>query len=424
MDKPYEISYGTKKIEINLPTNSKIQLMKMKKHKAASDITIAAQMALENPIGSKKLRYIVKSGNKVCVILPDRTRSVPVKELLQVVLQELHNSSIKREDIKIIFALGTHRLMNKYEMRKIVGQDVLEKYECMNHNWQDKENLVNLSYSKEGIPIVINKAVYESDIKIAIGGVNPHRVAGWSGGAKAIVPGISGAETTGYTHWLSALIPAEEIYAVEDNPVRKEMEVITKKVGLDFIINCVGNEEYKPVVIYAGDYIEAHRKCVKEAKKIYEIKLNKKKDIVISGTGACVSDMWNTGCGPGELIIKNGGISIVFSPCKDGISPQHPEIKKFGYLHKLEEVKQLVERREIKDLAAAAHLIHAGDMLTRKNVKCILVSEGISQEDAKSLGIHLIDDPQKAIDQAFLNISSDLQVGIYDGFSSNYLYYV
>jgi lactate racemase len=424
MDKSYEISYGSKKIKINLPMSSKIQLMKMKKHKADSDVNIAAQIALENPVGSKKLRYIVKKGNKVCIIIPDRTRPVPVKELLEVVLKELHESAIKKEDIIIVFALGTHRMMNKNEMKEIVGQDILEEYECINHNWQDKKNLVSLSYSKKGVPIVINKVVYESDIKIAIGGVNPHRVAGWSGGAKAIVPGVSGEEITGYTHWLSALLPAEEIYGVEDNPVRKEMELITKKVGLDFIVNCVGNEEYKPVVIYAGNYIEAHRKCVKEAKKIYEIKLNEKKDIVISGTGACVSDMWNTGCGPGELIIKNGGISIVFSPCKDGISPQHPEIKKFGYLHKLEEVKKLVERGEIKDLAAAAHLIHAGDMITRKSVKCILVSEGISKEDANSLGIHLINNPQKAIDQAFLNVESDLQIGIYDGFSSNYLYYV
>lgn len=398
--------------------------MEMEECDAISNIIDATQEALENPIGSKKLRCIVKNGDKVCIILPDRTRPIPVRDLLKPVIQELHNGGVKKEDIILIFALGTHRPMDRIEMENIVGKDIYNKYKCINHDWKDEKKLVHLSYTSKGTPITINRVVYEADIKIAIGGVNPHRVAGWSGGAKAIVPGVSGADTTGYTHWLSALIPAEEIYGIAENPVRIEMETVAHKIGLDFIINCVGNKEYKPIAIYAGNYIEAHRKCVEIGKKVYAIKVKKQKDIVISGTGGHVTDMWNTGCGPGELILKPGGTSIVFSPCQDGISDQHPEVRKFGYLHNLEGVKQLVSRGKIKDLAAAAHLIHAGDMLTRKNVSCILVSEGITEEEAKLLGIQLIRNPQDAIKKAFRKQQNNTQVAVFTGRSSNYLYYI
>jgi|LSQX01.3.fsa_nt_gb nickel-dependent lactate racemase len=425
MYKVYELSYGNKNVKVKLPIHLKIQIMKMREHNAIVNITDAVRIALDNPIGSKKLRHIAKNGNKrVCIIVPDRTRPIPIKQLLEIVLQELLESGIKKEHILILFALGTHRLMSKKEMESIVGNLIINNYRCINHEWMDEKNLVLVSKTPKGIPITVNKALYESDIKIAIGGVNPHRVAGWSGGAKAIVPGVCGEEATGYTHWLSALIPAEEIYGVVENPVRKEMEIIAQKVGLDFIINCVGNHQYEPSAIYSGDFIEAHRKCVEIGKKIYEVEVKEKKDLIISGTGPYVSDMWNTGCGPGELIIKNGGTSIVLSPCKDGISKTHPEIEKYGYLLGLEEVKKLVSNGEIQDLSSAAHLIHAGDMLTRRNVNCTLVSEGISKEEAASLGLNLEIDPQVAIENALKSQSKETKVGIFTGHSSNYLYYV
>ncbi|HHY46953.1 MAG TPA: nickel-dependent lactate racemase [Firmicutes bacterium] len=423
MGKIYTVSYGTAKIAIELPSSADVQVLEMGEHPPVPDAMSAAMEALANPVGSIRLRDKVKPGSRVCVIIPDRTRALPVKVLLKATLDELHAGGVKKGDVTIVFALGTHREMSEIEMLSIVGDQVFREYRCMNHDWMDERNLVHLGRTPNGTPISVNRVVYDADVRVAIGGVNPHRVAGWSGGAKAIQPGVCGADTTGATHWLSACIPAEEIYGMVHNPVRSEMESVASRVGLEFIINCVVNKRYEPVAIYAGDFIQAHRMCVEVGKRVYAVDLPEEKDVVICGTGPYATDMWNVGCGPSELVVKPGGAVVVLAPCPDGVSSQHPEVIKYGYRRSLDEVRRLVEEGKICDLSAAAHLIHAGSVLTRKGATCILVSEGVSEAEARALGLGYARTAQEAIDRTFARYGSKVTVGLYPGDSPTNLFF-
>jgi nickel-dependent lactate racemase len=419
----YKVSFGEAKIKIELPASAMVQILEMEEHQPVTDLHNLVREALINPIGSKRLKDLVKERSKICIIVPDRTRKLPVEVILKGILSELSLVNVKNEDITILFALGTHRRMTEVEMRAVVGDKIYNRYQCLNHNWADEQSLVSLGKTSQGTPISVNRLVYDADLRIAIGGVNPHRVAGWSGGAKAIQPGVCGADTTGATHWLGATIPIEKIYGIVENPVRHEMEAVASQVGLEFIVNCVINKHYQPVAVYAGNYVETHRRCVEVAKKVYAVNLQEEKDIVICGTGPYATDMWNVGCGPSELVVKPGGSVVVLAPCPDGVSSTHPEIIKFGYRRPLAEVKRLVETARIKDLSAAAHLIHAGSVLSRKGARCVLVSKGVSASEAKMLGIEYAATAQEAIDSVFSDHSS-VKVGIYPGDSPTSLYFL
>lgn len=216
-------------------------------------------------------------------MVPDRNRPIPLKIILPSVLNELLIGGIPKHCIKILIGLGMHRPMIKKEIFASLGNEIVSQYKVINHAWWDESQIINIGTTCNNTPIEINRLVYDSEVKIAIGSVKPHRTAGWSGGAKMIQPGVSGFKTSGATHWLAAHYPVAEILGKENNPVRKEIEEIAKIVGLDFIVNCVVNRDYNLVEVFAGSYIEAHSACISVAKPYYTLKINELADILITG---------------------------------------------------------------------------------------------------------------------------------------------
>ncbi len=404
-------SYGEQLIQANIPEASLIKLLEFPKLNTEIKSVDAILNALENPIGSLKLREIAIGKRNAVVIIPDRTRPLPLSNILLPVLNELILAGIPKEKIKILIGLGTHRSMTSKEISVFVGQNIANHYEVINHAWWDYNQLKDIGYTKNGTPIILNKLVLDADIKIAIGSVKPHRVAGWSGGAKMIQPGVSGNRTTGATHWLAARYPVNEILGKENNPVREEIEEIAKIIGLDFIINCVLNRDHEIIEIFTGSFIEAHRACVAAARPYYTININELADILIVGTSSFASNMWANGSGPNwaEFVLKRGGTVILLAPCPEGISVEHPEVERYGYMP-FGKVKDLVDSNLIKDLNAASHIAFGGEKFSSKNIHCILVSDGVNLQQAKRLGLDYAKNPEEAIKKAFMRHGANARV--------------
>jgi len=406
-----KLRYGQSDMVVDLPEERIAFVAKPAHVRGIKDLSEEVRRAITNPIGSPPLGRIVKEGAKVAIAVDDITRSTPCNLILPVVIEELERAGVKDGDIKIIIALGTHRPMTEKEIIERYGEDVVRRIEVVNHDAKDKDKMVDLGKTISGTPVVVNREFQSSDIKIAIGNVIPHLYAGWSGGAKAVQPGVSSEVTTYSTHIAAARIPFEEILGRGENPVRHEIENVAKIVGLDFIVNTVLNERAELLKVFAGDMVRAHREAVGFAKNIFCPKIPSEADIVLVSSHPADIDYWQAvkGAVAAFLAVKRGGTIILVTPCYEGISPTHPEAERYGH-YNLQEVERLVEDGKIRDLASAAFAMVQARI--RAKAKLVIVSDGLDWKQCESLGAEKAESVQAALKNSEETLGERASVGV------------
>lgn len=224
------------------------------------------KQAIDNPIGTPRLSDLAKGKNNAVIVVDDITRPTPVSKIMPIVLEELEiQGSIPKENITILLAVGAHRPMKRHDCLLKLGEDIVNNYNIENHH--PYENLTNLGKSSIGTPIDINTTYYKADLKVAIGGVIPHVFAGFGGGAKIVLPGVSGIRTLEANH--SAGMKGTGAGIGRMTPIREDIEEIAEIVGLDFSINAILSENGNITAISAGHFRDAHRKAMEIGTKVY-----------------------------------------------------------------------------------------------------------------------------------------------------------
>ena len=357
--------------------------------------------AFANPIESPPIRDLAVGKKRVLILTDDYTRNTPVKEILACLIPELESAGIRRQDITIMVALGTHRPMTDAERLTKFGEDVCRTFKIVDHDWRDEDRLVDIGVTEAGTPVRVNRTAMEADLVLGIGQIVPHRIAGFSGGGKIVQPGICGAETTAQTHWRSALYPGAQILGVADNPVRLEIEQVAQRVGFVAIANAVCDPDGGLIGMFVGHPVSAHRLGAELAKKFYGIRIPEPADILVIDSYPMDIELWQGAKAlyAGELAVKPGGVAILISPCREGVSRTHHLILEEGYRPSRETIG-LVESGRIKDKIVAAHLVRVGRVI-RDNGIGILVSQGINRADTERLGFRYAANPRKALDVAF-----------------------
>jgi nickel-dependent lactate racemase len=357
--------------------------------------------ALDHPCASPTIEALASSSTGVLILVDDITRQTPASELLPSVLRRLEHSGARPARIKILIAAGTHARMTQQEVAQKLGPGIPSQHPVFIHHWRDEENLRDLGTTRDGTTVRVHRLVGEADLVIGIGQIVPHRVMGFTGGATIVQPGVSGAEVTGYTHWMSALYKGAEILGIADNPVRREVEEIARRAGLRFIVNVVMDGRGRVLHVVAGDPVAAHREGAQKSRVVYGAGHPALADIVIAESYPADYDLWQAAKGiyAAELAVRPGGMIVLVTPCPHGVSQEHPEVERLGY-HGYAEVKAMVERREITDLVAAAHLVHVGRVICDRG-QGIMVSPGIAPETQRQLGFRWASSAQKALGLAF-----------------------
>lgn len=352
-----------------------------------TDVATQVTKALNNPIQSPPLRNMVKKNDNVLILVDDNTRLTPANKIIPHVLAELQEAGLADNNITFLIALGTHRMMRQEELIKKLGAKIVEKYRVLQHQWDNPQEVEYIGSTQNGTEIHINRHVLAATFVIGIGQIFPHRIAGFSGGAKIIQPGVCGKLTTGQTHWLAAKYPGEEIEGVSDNPVRRELNEIGRKVGLRFIVNVVMDESEKIAAVVAGDPVHAHREGAKVSLQLHGVKLPEKPDVVIIEAYPADIDLWQIGKAiyAAGLCVKKGGAVIVVSPCYEGVSPSHGEELLRNGCRPYQEVEKMLSEGRIKDLTAAAVMAYIGEVLEQADL--ILVTPGLPEDQARALNL-------------------------------------
>ncbi len=378
------LPYGNELLAVDIPEQNLGQVLSPVAMQAAAAPPELIAAALEQPVASPPLRRLVSPGARVAVIIDDISRSTPTHLMLPPLLAELSAAGVKEDDLRIVIALGTHRPMSAAEILAKTGPDIVRRYQVVNTPCGDESQLVYMGTSTNGIPAWVNRAVAEAEVRIGVGMITPHMDAGFSGGAKIILPGVCGQRTVEAFHRRQAKLYGNQL-GLPDAPLRRELEqFVGERIGLDFILNAVIDQTGALSSCVAGDFIQAHRQGVEAARKIYGLAVARRWPVVISNAFPADLDLWQSvkGLASGELMTEDGGTLILVTHCREG-NDTHPQYAEYIGRDPEQLLQELAEGVAEDPIACALAIPICR---IRQRVRVVLVSQGLSGKDAYRMG--------------------------------------
>lgn len=326
------IRYGKGEIKVNVPDENLVDVLQMKDAPPITNPLKEIEKKLEDPIESKPLSELAEGEDSACIVISDITRPVPNKLILPPILDILEKQGIEREKIVILIATGIHRPNQGDELIELVGKEIVDKYKIVNHFSRRIETHSFLGKTSKGTPVYLNKTYLEADLKILTGLIEPHLMAGYSGGRKSICPGISSIETMKVMHG-PVILEAREAHPgiLEGNPFHQEATEIAQMAGVDFIANVVINDKRQVIGFFAGDLVEAHLAGRRLVEKHFKISIREPVDIVLISSAGYPLDATYYQAIKGAVaaidIVKQNGTIILAAECSEGIgSPEFTEL--------------------------------------------------------------------------------------------------
>ncbi|GCE19263.1 nickel-dependent lactate racemase [Dictyobacter kobayashii] len=285
--------------------------------------------ALRHPIASVPLSERLSSNDHVAIVISDITRPTPNERIVPWLLEEL--SFIPRSQIVILNGTGSHRANTREELIRMLGQEIVDSIEIVNHNAFAPEELVSLGDSASGVPIWVNRRYLEADFRIVTGFIEPHFFAGFSGGPKGIIPGLAGIQTIQALHSAPLIGDQHSTWALlEGNPIHQGIQDAVKLCPPEFLVNVTLDLERHITGVFAGDYIRAHYVGCAEVARTATQAVDKPFDIVITSNNGYPLDqnLYQSvkGMTAAAQIVRQGGAIIAVAECRDGL-PEHGNFK-------------------------------------------------------------------------------------------------
>ena len=351
-----------------------------------------------SPINAPRLRHAVRGGDRVLILIEDGTRGTPIPRLLPYILAELNEAGIKDDSITLLTAQGTHREMSESELRIKLGE-FYGRFALYQHRWLDESNLHEFGHTSDGTRVTANRLLAQFDFTLGIGSIVPHRIKGFSGGAKIAFPGVAGREMQERNQWEAALQMSETVMGVAENPMRLRMEEAARMVKLRYIINLVSDSEKKIAGCFVGDPVSAHREGCKLSRELNAVYLPKRADIVLIDSHPADRDFWQSAKAvySGTMAVREGGTLIIVAPNPEGVADNHSNLLEIGY-RPYAEIVRMVEAGEVEDIVGAAVLADVAQVIDKTD--CIMVSPGVRGEQAERLGFRYAATAQHALEMA------------------------
>jgi nickel-dependent lactate racemase len=326
------LDYGRTGLDVTLPDDRLVGPLAIRPAVPLPDPEGAIARALANPIGSKPLAELAKGRQNACIVICDITRPVPNKLILPPMLRTLHEQGLKKDDICILIATGLHRPNEGAELVELVGEEIASTYRCLNHHGKCREEHDYLGTTPNDVPAWIDSRYVRADLKITTGLIEPHLMAGYSGGRKVICPGIAGLDTVKIWHGPRFLEhPKADCGIVEGNPVHEENTRIALMAGCDFIVNVCLDGSRRITWVGAGDMIQAWEEGVRFVEQVVKAPIPEPVDVVVTScAGYPLDTTWYqavkglTGALP---IVKQGGTIILAASLTEGLgSPEFQQV--------------------------------------------------------------------------------------------------
>jgi nickel-dependent lactate racemase len=322
-----DLAYGHQGLAVQVPDEA--DLLLPREVPGLPDEAAALQAALRAPLGSAPLAARVRPSDRVVIVFSDITRPMPNHRVLPVLLRALQH--VPRENITLLNGLGTHRPNTPQELAGMLGEEIAQGYTILQHDAWDTANLVDLGTTRYGHRALVNRHYYEATFKIATGFIEPHLFAGFSGGPKAVLPGIAGFEAIMDNHGYAMLDnPLATWGRTAGNPVWEEMSEVARLAPPDFLLNVTLNRERRITRVFAGELWAAHGQGVAFARQSAMIPVAAPYDIVLTTNSGYPLDInlyqAVKGMSGAAQIVRPGGSIVIAAECADGV-PSYGEYR-------------------------------------------------------------------------------------------------
>ena len=384
--------YGAGEIPIKFPDGHPIEVLKPRAIPSAGDELEIVRRSVERPIGSARLRDIAKPGRRVAIVTSDVTRPVPTAKLLPAVLRELEAAGVADRDVEVVFALGSHRPHTEAERRALIGEEAYGRVRCSD---SDPGDCVRMGRTSRGTPVDVTRAIAEAGLRVLLGNIEYHYFAGYSGGMKAILPGVSSREAIRINH-ARMIEPNAEAGRILGNPVREDIDESLAICPVSYIVNAILDERKRIVDCFAGDPILAHRAGCERLDELSSFPIHAPAELVVVGAGGKPKDMnlyqAQKALDNAARAVRPGGVILFVAECAEGFGEETFERWMTGMAP-----EEMI--REIgRDFVLGGHKAAAIELTLRK--ASVFMIGALPDGALKQAGILQIRDPSAAFERA------------------------
>ncbi len=325
-----ELPYGRGAVQAQVPDHLSVEILQPPRAEPAVDPRYEVEKALEAPLGDAELP-VDRSGSAdttVAIAVNDKTRPVPHSVLLPPLLRALESRGVRRENISLIIATGTHPVMNESEYRDILPDEVVDHYRVLCHDAFDDGGLSRLGHTSRGTPCTLNRVYADADYRIVVGNIEPHQFMGFSGGVKSAAIGLAGAETVNANHVLMRE-DASRLGVFDDNPARSDVEELGSLVGIDFALNAVLTGDKRIVSVFAGEPAAVMVRGIPEVLELCTVPVAVPYDAMLISPGGYPKDInvyqSQKGLAHAAAASRPDAPFVLAAACPDGSGSRHYE---------------------------------------------------------------------------------------------------
>lgn len=388
------LPFGDSELSVEVPSSNLVGVFVSQEGIAEVNEAALLRQALDDPIGSARLDELARSGQKVVIITSDLTRACPSERILPPVLGELAAAGVANAEVTIVIALGLHRPMTVRELESAVGPHVYRRVRVVNHNPLET---VGVGVTSSGTPVELYRPVVEADLRVCLGDLDFHYFAGYTGGAKAILPGCASEATISANHaWM--VQPQAAAGRLDDNPVRADIEEGVAFLGPHFMLDVLVDADRRIAGAVAGDLTAAHRRGCELVKRRRTVSIPELGDIVLVSAGGYPRDVnlyqAQKALDNAAHAVRQGGVIVLIAECREGFGNQTFET----WMTEARSPDELLDRVQ-QGFVLGGHKAAAIASVLRR-AKVYLFS-ALPVESVRCCGLVLFNDLGQAIDAAF-----------------------
>lgn len=406
------LAYGRDRIEIELPERHRVDVLEKAARAPLREPEAALREALAAPIGTPSLAELARGRRNAVIVVSDGTRPVPNAFLLPPILEVLERAGLPRSAVTIQVATGLHRPATPSELDALIGSALARELRIVQHDARDRDSHRDLGESRHGIPVRLDAFYLDSDLRILTGLIEPHLMAGYSGGRKAVCPGLAAVETIGAAHGPRMLEGRVGAGILDGNPLHEDLLEIARSAGVDFIANVALDRERRVAGIFCGDLVAAHRKGMEFVEAETLVSIDAPADlVVVSGGGAPLDATFYQaikGIVAGAAVVARGGTILLCAALSEGIgSPSFEKLLRETPSPRDFELRLANEEFFAIDQWMVQHLCQA-----HRRARVLLYTDGLSVEAAGRLLVEPVSSPEAGVARALAATAAPVRIAV------------
>jgi nickel-dependent lactate racemase len=395
--------YGEEQVELELPDRNLIGVLKTSRPSASADVEYEVLRSLENPVTP-----FMKKGSKALLIVTDYTRATPLSRILPPLIRKLKGEGFR--EFTVLVANGLHAPASQKQLEELLGGEVFEEAEVVNHDASKLDELTYLGETSWGTPLWVNRRLFEADLRIGCGTVEPHFFAGYSGGGKIILPGVSGVETIYRNHSYGMINhPGSRLGVLDKNIIYKDICEAASMSELDAVVNVVLSFEGGVSKCFSGEPIKTHRSAVEFLERFVKVRVERKADIVVVSGGGYPADrnLYQAvkGMAVGEPLVKDNGVIVLLAECRDGVAHEHFYQLASKFKDPAALLKYIKEHEPIRDQWEVQIMAR---ILMKSRI--VVYAKGVTAQELENMMLIPASSPEEALEIAFSLTSRDAEL--------------